>query len=212
MSKKTEPARPEARLPKGLSDISAGEIRASEDDARHDQARVRDPTASSRSTRRRSNIPTRSASSFPTRTGRTRACSRFKDDDEQWLSLRYDLTAPLARYVAENYQNLPKPFRRYQVGPGMAEREAGAGALPPVHPVRRRHGRRLVGRRRRRALHARRRHARSARRPARTIRGEGQQPQNSRRRPGGLRRDVDIANASPSCAPSTSSTGSALMA
>src|ERR1700684_1766179 len=27
----------------------------------------------------------------------------FKDDDEQWLSLRYDLTAPLARYVAENY-------------------------------------------------------------------------------------------------------------
>ncbi len=34
------------------------------------------------------------------------------DDDGQWLSLRDDLTAPLARYVAENYQNLPKPFRR----------------------------------------------------------------------------------------------------
>ncbi len=30
----------------------------------------------------------------------------FQDDDEQWLSLRYDLTAPLARYVAENY---PEP-------------------------------------------------------------------------------------------------------
>ena len=28
----------------------------------------------------------------------------FQDDDEQWLSLRYDLTAPLARYVAENFQ------------------------------------------------------------------------------------------------------------
>src|SRR5579883_2111952 len=27
----------------------------------------------------------------------------FQDDDEQWLSLRYDLTAPLARYVAERY-------------------------------------------------------------------------------------------------------------
>src|SRR6202167_1801929 len=40
----------------------------------------------------------------------------LKDDDEQWLSLRYDLTAPLARYVAENFQNLAKPFRRYQVG------------------------------------------------------------------------------------------------
>jgi histidyl-tRNA synthetase len=33
----------------------------------------------------------------------------FQDDDEQWLSLRYDLTAPLARYVAENFQNLPLP-------------------------------------------------------------------------------------------------------
>ena len=27
----------------------------------------------------------------------------FQDEDEQWLSLRYDLTAPLARYVAENF-------------------------------------------------------------------------------------------------------------
>ena len=31
----------------------------------------------------------------------------FQDDDEQWLSLRYDLTAPLARYVAENFETLP---------------------------------------------------------------------------------------------------------
>src|ERR1700722_15155017 len=31
----------------------------------------------------------------------------FQDDDEQWLSLRYDLTAPLARYVAENFDTLP---------------------------------------------------------------------------------------------------------
>ena len=30
----------------------------------------------------------------------------LKDDDGQWLSLRYDLTAPLARYVAESFQNL----------------------------------------------------------------------------------------------------------
>ncbi len=40
----------------------------------------------------------------------------FEDDDQQWLSLRYDLTAPLARYVAENYDELPKPFRRFQSG------------------------------------------------------------------------------------------------
>src|SRR3974377_186048 len=40
----------------------------------------------------------------------------FKDDDEQWLSLRYDLTAPLARYVAEHYDRLPKPYRSYRAG------------------------------------------------------------------------------------------------
>src|ERR1700754_1232894 len=40
----------------------------------------------------------------------------LKDDDEQWMSLRYDLTAPLARHVATNFQHLPKPFRRYQTG------------------------------------------------------------------------------------------------
>src|ERR1700709_290944 len=28
----------------------------------------------------------------------------FRDDDESWLSLRHDLTAPLARYVAEHYE------------------------------------------------------------------------------------------------------------
>ena len=36
----------------------------------------------------------------------------FQDDDQQWLSLRYDLTAPLARYVAENFDQLPKPDRK----------------------------------------------------------------------------------------------------
>ncbi len=40
----------------------------------------------------------------------------FQDDDEQWISLRYDLTAPLARYVAENFDTLPKPYRSYRHG------------------------------------------------------------------------------------------------
>ncbi|MEL6211000.1 MAG: ATP phosphoribosyltransferase regulatory subunit, partial [Pseudomonadota bacterium] len=39
------------------------------------------------------------------------------DDDEQWISLRYDLTAPLARFAAEHWQSLHKPFRRYAAGP-----------------------------------------------------------------------------------------------
>ena len=40
----------------------------------------------------------------------------FQDDDDQWLSLRYDLTAPLARYVAENFDKLSKPYRSYRNG------------------------------------------------------------------------------------------------
>src|SRR5277367_4462991 len=51
----------------------------------------------------------------------------LQDDDKQWMSLRYDLTAPLARYVAENFQNLPKPFRRYQVGPVWRNEKPGPG-------------------------------------------------------------------------------------
>jgi histidyl-tRNA synthetase len=51
----------------------------------------------------------------------------LKDDDEQWLSLRYDLTAPLARHVAANFQNLAKPFRRYQVGSVWRNEKPGPG-------------------------------------------------------------------------------------
>lgn len=51
----------------------------------------------------------------------------LQDDDDQWMSLRYDLTAPLARFVAENYDALPKPFRRYQVGPVWRNEKPGPG-------------------------------------------------------------------------------------
>ena len=51
----------------------------------------------------------------------------LKDDDDQWLSLRYDLTAPLARYVAANFQHLAKPFRRYQVGSVWRNEKPGPG-------------------------------------------------------------------------------------
>jgi histidyl-tRNA synthetase len=51
----------------------------------------------------------------------------FKDDDEQWLSLRYDLTAPLARYVAENYERLPKPYRSYRAGWVFRNEKPGPG-------------------------------------------------------------------------------------
>ena len=51
----------------------------------------------------------------------------FRDVDEQWVSLRYDLTAPLARYVAENQQSLPRPFRRYQIGTVFRNDKPGPG-------------------------------------------------------------------------------------
>jgi histidyl-tRNA synthetase len=51
----------------------------------------------------------------------------FQDDDEQWLSLRYDLTAPLARYVAENYDALPKPYRSYRAGYVFRNEKPGPG-------------------------------------------------------------------------------------
>jgi histidyl-tRNA synthetase len=51
----------------------------------------------------------------------------FQDDDEQWLSLRYDLTAPLARYVAENFDKLPKPYRSYRAGYVFRNEKPGPG-------------------------------------------------------------------------------------
>ena len=40
---------------------------------------------------------------------------RFNKGDND-LSLRFDLTVPLAKYVAKNYGSLAFPFRRYQIG------------------------------------------------------------------------------------------------
>ncbi|MCB8837998.1 histidine--tRNA ligase [Aurantimonas sp. VKM B-3413] len=51
----------------------------------------------------------------------------IEDDDEQWMSLRYDLTAPLARYVAENYETLPKPYRSYRAGYVFRNEKPGPG-------------------------------------------------------------------------------------
>ena len=51
----------------------------------------------------------------------------IQDDDEQWMALRYDLTAPLARFVAEAGQSLGKPFRRYAAGPVWRNEKPGPG-------------------------------------------------------------------------------------
>ena len=51
----------------------------------------------------------------------------LQDDDDQWMALRYDHTAPLARYAAQNWETLPKPFRRYAYGPVWRNEKPGPG-------------------------------------------------------------------------------------
>lgn len=51
----------------------------------------------------------------------------LQDDDDQWMSLRYDLTAPLARYFAENFETLPKPYRSYRQGYVFRNEKPGPG-------------------------------------------------------------------------------------
>src|SRR4026208_1519490 len=118
--------RPKARLAKGFRDVDANEIRGLKRMRRTIEAvyesygfeAVEQPLIEY----------TEALGKFlPDQDRPNEGVFSFKDDDEQWLSLRYDLTAPLARYVAENYQNLPRPFRRYQVGPVWRNEKPGPG-------------------------------------------------------------------------------------
>ena len=51
----------------------------------------------------------------------------FQDDDNSWLALRYDLTAPLSRIFSEYRKEIPQPFRRYQVGLVWRNEKPGPG-------------------------------------------------------------------------------------
>jgi histidyl-tRNA synthetase len=126
MSKKTEPARPEARLPKGLSDISAGELRATEE-MLGTIRRVFESYGFEPLDTPAIEYSDALGKFLPDQDRPNEGVFSIKDDDGEWLSLRYDLTAPLARYVAENYQHLPKPFRRYQAGPVWRDEKPGPG-------------------------------------------------------------------------------------
>jgi histidyl-tRNA synthetase len=126
MSKKDERPRPEARLPKGLFDISAGEIRATQ--AMLATIRTVFESYGFEPLDTPAIEYTDALGKFlPDQDRPNEGVFSFQDDDDQWLSLRYDLTAPLARYVAENYQSLPKPFRRYQTGPVWRNEKPGLG-------------------------------------------------------------------------------------
>ena len=51
----------------------------------------------------------------------------LQDDDEQWMSLRYDLTAPLARHVAENINDIQLPYRTSRAGWVFRNEKPGPG-------------------------------------------------------------------------------------
>jgi histidyl-tRNA synthetase len=126
MSGKSQQKKTEARLPKGMRDIEAEEIRA-----------VQQMIATIREVYESYGFEPLDTPAFeytdclgkflPDQDRPNEGVFSFQDEDEQWLSLRYDLTAPLARYVAQHFDRLPKPFRRYQTGPVWRNEKPGPG-------------------------------------------------------------------------------------
>src|SRR6476659_763800 len=113
--KSSKPTKLKARLPRGLADRWAGEIAAT----RHmvDAIRVVFERYGFEPMETPAIEYTDALGKFlPDQDRPNEGVFSFQDEDEQWMSLRYDLTAPLARYVAQNFQTLPRPFRRYAFG------------------------------------------------------------------------------------------------
>ena len=126
MSKLPKTNRPDARLPKGFRDYAGedvvGQIRMLETlrgvFERYGYDALETPAIEY----------TDALGKFLPDTDRPNAgVFSFQDEDEQWMSLRYDMTAPLARHVAENFDKLPKPYRRYAMGPVWRNEKPGPG-------------------------------------------------------------------------------------
>jgi histidyl-tRNA synthetase len=121
-----KPQKLKARLPRGLADRSPGEIAAT----RHmvEQIRMVFERYGFEPVETPAIEYTDALGKFlPDQDRPNEGVFSFQDDDEQWLSLRYDLTAPLARYVAENYQNLALPYRSYRYGWVFRNEKPGPG-------------------------------------------------------------------------------------
>ena len=120
------PKRPKARLPKGLRDIGPAELR--ENLAMLDKIRAVYERYGFEPLETPAFEYTDALGKFlPDQERPNAGVFSFQEEDEQWVSLRYDLTAPLARYVAENYQDLPLPFRRYATGSVYRNEKPGPG-------------------------------------------------------------------------------------
>ncbi len=131
MSNSNKDARPQARVAKGFRDIEAGELQGQnqmlavirEVYERYGFDALETPALEY----------TDALGKFlPDQDRPNAGVFSFQDEDSsseggQWMSLRYDLTAPLARYVAQNFDKLPKPFRRYAFGPVYRNEKPGPG-------------------------------------------------------------------------------------
>jgi len=123
---KDAPRKPVARLPKGLRDIGPAELRQTS--AMLETIRKVYERYGFEPLETPAFEYTDALGKFlPDQDRPNEGVFSFQDEDEQWLSLRYDLTAPLARYVAENYQDMPKPFRRYATGSVFRNEKPGPG-------------------------------------------------------------------------------------
>jgi histidyl-tRNA synthetase len=114
-NKNDKSTRTRARLPKGMRDIEPAEIRA--------MGRMLDTIRTQYELYGFEPLDTPTfeytdalGKFLPDQDRPNEGVFSLQDEDEEWLSLRYDLTAPLARYVALNFDALPKPYRRYQTG------------------------------------------------------------------------------------------------
>src|SRR5438477_2552270 len=126
MARSNKDTRPEARLPRGLGDTSADEVR----ETGRMLSIIRDVYESYGFEPLETpaiEFTDALGKFLPDQDRPNEGVFSFQDEDEQWLSLRYDLTAPLARYVAQNFDRLPKPFRRYAVGPVWRNEKPGPG-------------------------------------------------------------------------------------
>jgi histidyl-tRNA synthetase len=121
-----KPTKLKARLPRGLSDRGPAEIAATRDMV--EKIRLQFERYGFEPVETPAIEYTDALGKFlPDQDRPNEGVFSFQDDDEQWLSLRYDLTAPLARYVAENFQNLALPYRSYRFGYVYRNEKPGPG-------------------------------------------------------------------------------------